>query len=58
MSYKILDVALDADCEGDLVLGDMGNGMPFRAGSFDGAVRYQIYSGSYFVVNINLIIGF
>lgn len=35
-------MALDADCEGDLVLGDMGNGMPFRAGAFDGAVRYQI----------------
>ena len=24
--------------EGDLVLGDMGQGLPFRAGSFDGAI--------------------
>ena len=34
------DVALDTECEGDLVLQDMGSGLPFRAGSFDGAIRF------------------
>lgn len=33
-----IDVALEREVEGDLILGDMGDGMPFRAGSFDGAV--------------------
>lgn len=32
------DVALEREVEGDLILGDMGQGCPFRAGSFDGAV--------------------
>lgn len=32
------DVALERETEGDLVLSDMGEGIPFRAGSFDGAV--------------------
>lgn len=32
------DIAKEREIEGDLVLGDMGEGMPFRAGSFDGAV--------------------
>lgn len=34
----MLDVAQDRELEGDLLLGDMGEGMPFRAGSFDGAI--------------------
>ncbi|XP_056612517.1 probable 18S rRNA (guanine-N(7))-methyltransferase isoform X1 [Triplophysa dalaica] len=38
ISTAMLDVALDRDVEGDLVLGDMGEGMPFRAGTFDGCV--------------------
>lgn len=33
-----LDVALEREVEGDLILNDMGQGMPFKAGSFDGAV--------------------
>jgi len=36
--FLFLDVALEREVEGDLILGDMGQGMPFRAGSFDGAV--------------------
>ncbi|CAF5036094.1 unnamed protein product, partial [Rotaria magnacalcarata] len=28
----------EREVEGDLVLGDIGYGMPFRAGSFDGAI--------------------
>ncbi|XP_034827847.1 18S rRNA (guanine-N(7))-methyltransferase [Maniola hyperantus] len=38
ISPAMLDVALDRATEGDLVLADMGEGMPFKAGSFDGAV--------------------
>lgn len=34
-----VDVAQEREVEGDLVLGDIGYGMPFRAGSFDGAIR-------------------
>lgn len=33
---------MDRETEGDLVMGDMGNGIPFRAGTFDGAIRYDI----------------
>ena len=40
ISQSMLDVALDRDCEGDVVLSDMGQGMPFRAGSFDGCIRF------------------
>ncbi|XP_066594480.1 18S rRNA (guanine-N(7))-methyltransferase [Prorops nasuta] len=38
ISPAMLDVALKREVEGDLILGDMGHGMSFRAGSFDGAV--------------------
>lgn len=38
ISQAMLDVAKDREVEGDLVLGDMGEGMPFKAGSFDGAI--------------------
>lgn len=31
-------IALEREVEGDLILGDMGQGMPFRAASFDGAI--------------------
>lgn len=34
-----VDVARDREIEGDLVQGDIGYGMPFRPGSFDGAIR-------------------
>lgn len=32
------DVALERETEGDLILADMGEGVPFRAGTFDGAI--------------------
>ena len=32
------DVARDREVEGDLVHSDMGDGVPFRPGSFDGAI--------------------
>ncbi|KAH9641468.1 hypothetical protein HF086_006084 [Spodoptera exigua] len=38
ISSAMLDVAKERETEGDLVLSDMGEGVPFRAGCFDGAV--------------------
>lgn len=38
ISTAMLAVAQDREIEGDLVLGDMGHGMPFKAGTFDGAI--------------------
>ncbi|XP_043254418.1 probable 18S rRNA (guanine-N(7))-methyltransferase [Colletes gigas] len=38
ISSAMLGVALEREVDGDLILGDMGQGMPFRAGSFDGAI--------------------
>lgn len=33
------DAALDREAQGDLLLGDMGQGIPFKPGSFDGCIR-------------------
>ena len=38
ISKSMLDIALEREVEGGLVLSDMGEGLPFKAGSFDGAV--------------------
>lgn len=38
VSPSMLDIALQRDVEGDLLLADIGQGVPFRAGSFDAAV--------------------
>ncbi|XP_004705684.1 probable 18S rRNA (guanine-N(7))-methyltransferase [Echinops telfairi] len=38
ISTAMLNAALDRDTEGDLLLGDMGQGIPFRPGSFDGCI--------------------
>ncbi|PSR81286.1 methyltransferase [Coniella lustricola] len=38
VSPSMLDVALQRDSEGDLLLADMGQGVPFRAGTFDAAI--------------------
>ncbi|KAI1893707.1 hypothetical protein AGOR_G00126460 [Albula goreensis] len=38
ISTAMLDVALDREVEGDLLLCDMGQGMPFRPGTFDGCI--------------------
>lgn len=37
-----VDVAVDREVEGDLIQGDMGYGMPFKPGTFDGVIRYVI----------------
>lgn len=38
ISPAMLDAALDRETEGDLLLGDMGQGIPFRPASFDGCI--------------------
>ncbi|XP_047635822.1 probable 18S rRNA (guanine-N(7))-methyltransferase isoform X1 [Phacochoerus africanus] len=38
ISPAMLDAALDRDTSGDLLLGDMGQGIPFKPGSFDGCI--------------------
>lgn len=38
ISLAMLNVAREREMEGDLVLGDMGHGMPYKAGCFDGAL--------------------
>lgn len=38
ISSSMLDIAVEREVEGDLIHGDMGSGMPFRPGSFDGAI--------------------
>lgn len=39
ISYARTDVAVDREVEGDLILGDMGYGIPFKPGTFDGIIR-------------------
>lgn len=38
ISSHMLDVAVEREIEGDLIHGDMGYGMPFRPGTFDGVI--------------------
>ncbi|KAL9619610.1 MAG: hypothetical protein Q9160_005797 [Pyrenula sp. 1 TL-2023] len=38
ISPSMLDIALQRDVSGDLFLADMGQGIPFRAGTFDAAI--------------------
>ncbi|ABN67378.1 predicted protein [Scheffersomyces stipitis CBS 6054] len=38
ISPSMLATGLDRDVEGDLFLSDLGNGVPFRAGTFDAAI--------------------
>nr|XP_033778402.1 probable 18S rRNA (guanine-N(7))-methyltransferase [Geotrypetes seraphini] len=38
ISRAMLDVAVEQEIEGDLILGDMGQGLPFRPGIFDGCI--------------------
>lgn len=38
ISSAMLDVALEREVEGDLLLTDMGTGMPFKPGVFDGVI--------------------
>ena len=38
ISQSMLDVAVEREVEGDLVCADMGDGLMFRTGAFDGAI--------------------
>ncbi|XP_028968895.1 probable 18S rRNA (guanine-N(7))-methyltransferase [Galendromus occidentalis] len=38
ISAAMLEVAIDREVRGDLIMADMGDGVPFRAGTFDGAI--------------------
>jgi len=38
ISQAMLDVARERELEGDLLCSDLGEGLPFRAGAFDGAI--------------------
>lgn len=38
ISPHMLDVACEREMGGDLILGDMGHGIPFRPGTFDGVI--------------------
>ncbi|XP_012064349.1 PREDICTED: probable 18S rRNA (guanine-N(7))-methyltransferase [Atta cephalotes] len=38
ISLAMLDVAIEREIDGDLILGDVGQGLPFKAGTFDGAI--------------------
>lgn len=42
ISFNMLANAYDADLEGDLLLSDLGNGIPFRAGTFDAAISISV----------------
>ncbi|KAJ2681780.1 18S rRNA (guanine1575-N7)-methyltransferase [Coemansia spiralis] len=39
---SMLDIAVDKDVEGDLFLQDIGQGMAFRPGTFDGAISISV----------------
>jgi 18S rRNA (guanine1575-N7)-methyltransferase len=43
ISQPMLDVALKREVEGDLFVHDMGQGLGFRPGSFDGAIRLALW---------------
>ncbi|XP_065169371.1 probable 18S rRNA (guanine-N(7))-methyltransferase [Atheta coriaria] len=38
ISKSMLDIAIEREVEGDVILSDMGQGCPFRAGTFDGCI--------------------
>ncbi|CAK9302407.1 unnamed protein product [Gordionus sp. m RMFG-2023] len=38
ISTSMLDIAIEREVEGDLILSDLGQGIPFRPGSFDAAI--------------------
>lgn len=38
ISASMLDIAMQRDVDGDLLLADIGHGVPFRPGSFDAAI--------------------
>ncbi len=39
ISKDMIDVAVEREVEGDLLVHDMGQGVPFKPGTFDGVIR-------------------
>ena len=37
--FYFVAVAVEREVEGDVMLGDMGQGLSFRPGTFDGVIR-------------------
>lgn len=52
MNLAPLEVALEREVEGDLFLQDIGQGLGFRPGSFDGAIR-SVTSVTKLVLSMN-----
>ena len=42
ISAAMLDVAVEKEVEGDLFLQDIGQGVGFRPGTFDGCIRFEL----------------
>lgn len=42
ISKSMLDIAVEREAEGDLFLQDIGQGMGFRAGAFDGCISISV----------------
>ena len=42
ISKSMLKIAKENDCEGDLLLADIGQGLPFRPGTFDYAISISV----------------
>ncbi|KAL9679726.1 hypothetical protein QQ045_017592 [Rhodiola kirilowii] len=45
ISQSMLDVAVEREAEGDLILGDMGQGLGIRPGVIDGAISISAVQG-------------
>jgi 18S rRNA (guanine1575-N7)-methyltransferase len=44
ISRAMLDIAVEREVEGDVLLNDIGQGFGFRAGMFDGCIRCRLVS--------------
>lgn len=42
ISPSMLEIAVERETEGDVVLSDIGEGVPFRAGTFDGVISISV----------------
>lgn len=54
ISKPMLNVGVEREVSGDTMLLDMGDGLPFRSGMFDGAISVSI---GHFAINIVGTIG-
>ncbi|KAL5265721.1 hypothetical protein ACHWQZ_G006433 [Mnemiopsis leidyi] len=42
ISPSMLEIAVERETDGDVILSDIGEGVPFRAGSFDGVISISV----------------